>query len=84
MKVKVLKMIKKDFSESEFKHEGIEKVLLKDISLLIQCENSSNFEPMFTTDLYINKSGCYCCLLEYFYDWKKTNEYGFKILADSL
>ena len=77
---KKLYELKSDFLKSSFKHEAIKKVLLKDLSLMIQCEKAGEFSPMFSTDLYNNKGGCYCELLRYFYCMKTEKPDQFKRL----
>lgn len=84
MKIKTLKAIKHDFLQSPFKDSQINKVLYKDLQLFIECTAAGNYKPMFNTDLYINKGGCYCELIRYFYNWKTNNKTGFEKLLNEL
>lgn len=84
MKRKTLNALKADFLQSPFKDSTIEKVKLKDLSLMIACYAAADFKPMFKTDLYINKGGCYCELLGYFYNLKTENHTFWKTLNADL
>ena len=84
MKRKTLNALKADFLQSPFKDSTIEKVKLKDLSLMVACEAAADFKPMFNTDLYINKGGCYCELLSYFYNLKTENHTFWKTLKTDL
>lgn len=51
---------------NELRSKG-RKIYKKEIKMFIECFDKQDYKPMFTTDLYINRGGAYCEMLEVFY-----------------
>ena len=51
---------------NDLKSEG-RKIYKKEIKQYIDCYKKQDYTPMFSTDLYINRGGAYCRMLELVY-----------------
>lgn len=43
---------------------GATSLTLEEIKLVLSCRLKSDYKPMVSTDLYINRSAIYCALLQ--------------------
>lgn len=51
---------------NDLKSEG-RKIYKKEIKQYVDCYKKQDYTPMFSTDLYINRGGAYCRMLEKVY-----------------
>lgn len=54
---------------NELRAEG-RKVYKKEIKQYINCYDKQDYTEMFTSDIYINRGGAYCRMIEKVYDMK--------------
>lgn len=40
------------------------KIYKKEIKMFLECLDKQDYKPMFSTDLYVNRGGAYCEMLE--------------------
>ena len=43
------------------------KIYKKEIKQYLECYNKQDYSPMWSTDLYVNRSGTYCEMIERIY-----------------
>ena len=45
----------------------LERIYKKEIKQYLECYNKQDYSPMWSTDLYINRGGVYCEMIEKIY-----------------